>query len=77
MKFRDITELNESVEIDHEKYMASHGKKAKGTGNWMFEVEGKKFSPGGSLSLTAAASKAAKMAKEAGIKHVYRVTVLP
>lgn len=37
MKFKDM--MSESVEIDHSKYEASHGKKAKssgGIGYWVF-----------------------------------------
>jgi hypothetical protein len=31
--------LNEAVEINHSRYMRSHGKKASGKGNWMFTTK--------------------------------------
>ena len=31
--------LNEAVEVSHSRYMRSHGKKAKGSGNWIFTTK--------------------------------------
>lgn len=69
----EATELLEKVEISHDRYLRSHGKKARGRGMWMFTSKGMGEPKSDEIvtvngSLTTAAKEAAK---KLDVKRVY------
>jgi hypothetical protein len=70
MKFRDI--LNEISVEGKEKYEWTHGKKPRGNGTWMFDIDGKQFEHKGTYSEAEKAAKAE--AKKTNAKRVKILT---
>jgi hypothetical protein len=65
--------LEERVEVDHSRYMRSHGKKARGSGMWMFTSKDM-GSPSNDEMVTVngdLASAAKEAAKKLGTNRVY------
>jgi hypothetical protein len=65
--------LDEAIEISHDRYMSSHGKKAKGSGQWAFTTKSKGEPSKNEMvfvsgDLTSAAKEAAK---KLGANRIY------
>lgn len=75
----EVEDLDEAVEVRHDRYMRSHGKKASGGGGWMFthkqqgDAEGDDVfkAPSTSRTFTDAAKHAKAWAKSKGHRSVY------
>ena len=70
MKLKDL--MNETVRVDTTSYRASHSKEPKGTGQWMFDIDGKEYTFKGTYA--SAKKQAMKQAKQVG---AYSLKVLP
>lgn len=73
---KEESEIDEAVEISHDLYVRSHGKKAKGTGGWAFGHSADAKSSElhwtqGSKNFTDAAKSAKAWAKEKGHRKIY------
>lgn len=76
-----VEATKEAVEVSHDRYLRSHGKKAKGTGGWMFTSnrmgdfdhndEKQVYSHPGSASFSDAAKGAKAWAKKHGHSAAY------